>query len=68
MVLRVILLALGALELLRPRKLVDFWMRLAANGDQDVELRSWVYAAARLEGLCILLWLFLQRSTDDDDA
>ncbi|GGL69235.1 hypothetical protein [Halocalculus aciditolerans] len=66
MVLRSALLAIGVLELLRPKKLVDFWMRLAAKGGQDVELRSWVYAAARLEGLCILLWLFLQRSAGDD--
>jgi hypothetical protein len=33
---------------------VDFWMNLATTG--DAEVRRWVYAAARLEGLCLVLW------------
>lgn len=55
MVLRTLLVLLGLAELLAPRRVVDFWMGLAAKSD-DVELRRWVYTAARMEGLVILLW------------
>lgn len=56
MTLRFVLAALGLVEAVRPRPFVDLWMRLAAVGDEDVELRPWVYAAARVEGVLILLW------------
>ncbi|WP_276270733.1 hypothetical protein [Haloarcula litorea] len=55
MVLRLLLLALGLLELLAPRRVVDFWMGLATPED-DVELRPWVYTAARVEGAVLVLW------------
>ena len=55
MVLRVLAFAFGLAELLAPRRLVDFWMNLASVED-DVELRSWVYTAARIEGVLLLLW------------
>lgn len=57
MAFKLALAVLGVVELLYPRRVVDYWMRRAVNGDQEVELRSWVYTAARLEGLVILLWL-----------
>lgn len=57
MLLRFALGALGIAELLWPRRTVDFWMGLAAAGDQDVELRPWVYTVARIEGILILLWV-----------
>ena len=52
--LRALALGFGVAELLRPRQMVDFWMRLATKG--DAKPRRWVYAAARLEGLCLVLW------------
>jgi hypothetical protein len=55
MVLRVLLLVLGVLETAAPKRVVDFWMNLAAV-DDEVELRPWVYTAARIEGVVILLW------------
>lgn len=55
MLLRLAALALGVLELLRPRQVVDFWMRLATTED-DVSLRPWVYAAARIEGVFLVVW------------
>jgi len=55
MLLRLAALALGLLELLRPRGVVDFWMSLATSED-DVSLRPWVYAAARIEGLVLVVW------------
>jgi hypothetical protein len=55
MVLRVLAFVFGLAELLAPRHLVDFWMNLASVED-DVELRSWVYTAARIEGVLLLLW------------
>jgi len=56
MVLRLVLLALGVLELLRPRKVVDFWMGLAAANGDEIDLRPWVYSAARVEGVLLVLW------------
>lgn len=64
MLLRLVALVLGVLELLRPRRVVDFWMNLAVD-DDDVSLRPWVYTAARIEGLFLVLWA-LRRSRDDD--
>ncbi|SDZ79147.1 hypothetical protein SAMN04488065_0341 [Haloplanus vescus] len=55
MLLRLAALALGVVELLRPRRVVDFWMALATS-DDDVSLRPWVYTAARVEGLCLVVW------------
>lgn len=76
MVLRTLLLALGIAEILRPRQLVDFWMRVAVRGGESVELREWVYSIARLEGIVIVLWVLgsavrrsrAARSSTDDDA
>lgn len=68
MVFKALLLAVGLLEVLKPRELVDFWMGVAAKGDQEVELHGWVYTVARLEGVVILLWTLsrvLRRSSAD---
>ncbi|MFB6101358.1 MAG: hypothetical protein ABEJ73_02200 [Haloplanus sp.] len=54
MLVRLAALVLGVAELLRPRRVVDFWMDLAAEG--DVTIRSWVYTAARIEGILLVLW------------
>lgn len=56
MSLRPALALLGLVELLWPHRTVDFWMDLAVAPGQDVELRPWVYAAARLEGVLLLGW------------
>jgi hypothetical protein len=61
MALRLLLAAFGLLELLAPRKFVDAMMDLAVTADSDVELRSWVYTVARIEGLLILLWALSSR-------
>jgi hypothetical protein len=71
MLLRLAILAMGVLELFLPRQIVDFWMDLAVEGDEPVELRPWVYTAARLEGLVILAWVLVRtvrgcRSDVDD--
>jgi hypothetical protein len=52
--LRIAALLLGLAELLRPRRVVDFWMNLATDGDGSP--RRWVYTAARIEGLLLVLW------------
>lgn len=57
MFVRLALGALGLAELLRPRETVDFWMGLATEDGEAVELRPWVYTVARVEGLLILLWV-----------
>ncbi|WP_135305316.1 hypothetical protein [Haloarcula amylovorans] len=60
MAFRLLLLVTGLVELLAPKKMVDFWMGVAAK-DDDVELRPWVYSVARLEGAIIVLWLLKRR-------
>ena len=57
MLFRAFLVPLGLAEVLWPRRVVDFWMDLAAVRGQEVELRPWVYAAARVEGLLLLVWV-----------
>jgi hypothetical protein len=56
MALRLVLLVLGVLELLRPRMVVDFWVGLAATNSDEIDLRPWVYSAARVEGVLLVLW------------
>lgn len=67
MVVRLVLLALGVLELVFPRRVVDFWMRRAAAGDEEVALRPWVYTMARVEGIAILVWVLARRGHRADD-
>jgi hypothetical protein len=67
MVVRTFLLVLGVLELLVPKRVVDFWMDRAVTPDSDVELRPWVYTAARVEGLVIILWALTRGRGDDDE-
>lgn len=57
MILRLLVLVTGLLELLAPRKLVDFWLNVATTENSDVELRPWVYTLARLEGAVLVLWV-----------
>jgi len=66
MVFRPLLFVVGLVELLAPRRMVDFWMDLAVTPDSDVELRPWVYTVARLEGLIIVLWA-LSRDRGGDE-
>jgi len=65
MLLRLAMFALGAAYALAPRRFVDFWMDLAT--DDPVELRPWVYAVARLEGIVFVLWA-LRRTVHDRRA
>lgn len=53
MVLRTLAFVVGLVELLAPRRLVDFWMGVAT---EDGELRPWVYTVARVEGVLLVLW------------
>ncbi len=68
MLFRLALVALGLVELLRPRQLVDFWMNLATEDGEDVEFRPWVYTAARIEGLVIVLWVARRWKRDESTA
>ncbi len=67
MALQLPLALLGLAELLVPQNVVDFWMDLAVTDDSEVELRPWVYTAARIEGILILLWVVSRRGGDEDD-
>jgi len=57
---------LGVVELLFPRRLVDFWMRLLVEDGEDVTVRPWAYSLVRLEGIVILLWAARRRRRKQD--
>lgn len=61
MLLRTAALVLGLVQALRPRRVVDFWMNLATEADGT--LRPWVYTAARIEGVVVVVWA-LRRLSD----
>lgn len=65
MAFRLLLALLGLLEVALPKPLVDFWMNLATEDDDDVELRPWVYTAARIEGALILLYVLWRRKAGE---
>ena len=65
MVLWMALLVLGIVELLAPRQLVDFWMGAAVTDESEVDLQPWVYTAARIEGVLIVLWALRRVGTAD---
>jgi hypothetical protein len=65
MALRLLFAVLGLLEVAFPKPLVDFWMNLATE-DDDVDLRPWVYTAARIEGVLILLYVLSGRRKADE--
>jgi hypothetical protein len=67
MIVRTLLLVLGVAEILAPRRFVDFWMTLAVEGS-DAEVRDWVYTAARVEGLLIVLWVLGRSRTAEESA
>lgn len=56
----------GLIELLCPRSVVAVATRLAYRAPDSLEIREWVYTAARIEGAAfVLLALFgLYRSSD----
>lgn len=56
MFVRYLALLFGVLEILVPRRVVDFWMDLAVADGDSVELRPWVYSAARIEGIILVVW------------
>ena len=66
MVLRAAAFVFGVVELIAPRAVVDFWMGLAADGDAD--LRSWVYTAARIEGVLLVAWALTRGRSGSKDA
>lgn len=68
MLLRLLALVVGLLELLAPRALVDFWFALAVTDESDAELRPWVYTAARVEGVLLVLWALRSRGSGDEST
>jgi hypothetical protein len=46
---------IGLAELLFPKRVVDAATRLAYETPDDVEVRPWLYTAARVEGAVFLL-------------
>ena len=65
MILRIILAVFGFIELLFPRKVVQYMMDVTTTGETRYEFKSWVYKLARLEGLSlVLIALWLGKNQD----
>ena len=56
-----VLAALGLVELLFPKRVVDAATRLAYESPDAFEVKPWVVTAARIEGLLILLYVARRR-------
>jgi hypothetical protein len=54
--LRTLAALLGLLELLFPKQLVDFGTRLAYETPDEIDVKPWVYTAARVEGFVLILF------------
>ena len=70
MIARALIAVFGIIEFLFPDRLADAAMSLATTDDSEYELRSWVYAVARVEGLAIAglaLWCGRHTSCADDE-
>ena len=68
MILRIVLAVFGIVELLFPRKVVDYMMDVSTTGETTYELKPWVYGLARLEGLVFVLVAFWLGKNRDDDS
>jgi hypothetical protein len=55
-----LLLLVGVVELLFPRRLVDLSMRYLVE-EEDVTVRPWAYALVRFEGFVVVLWVVRRR-------
>jgi hypothetical protein len=62
--LRLLAAVVGLVELLFPRRTVDFWLSRAVTEDSNVE---WVYTAARVEGALLLWWALRSSGSGDED-
>jgi len=68
MILRIVLAVFGIVELLFPRKVVDYMMDVSTTTETTYELKPWVYSLARLEGLVFVLVAFWLGKNRDDDS
>lgn len=63
MILRTIVGVIGVLEVVAPRRVVSSLLGLCCRDADEIEVRSWVVTAVRLEGL-LLVGLVLWQSRD----
>lgn len=68
MVLRTVALLVGIAEALAPRPVVDFWLSLAVDAEGPVDAREWVYTAARIEGVLLVLWALTRGRSRGSEA
>jgi len=66
--LRLVLAVFGIVEVLFPRKVVDYMMDVSTTAETTYELKPWVYGLARLEGLVFVLVAFWWSKNPDDDS
>lgn len=46
----------GLIELLAPKQVANFWLATCCKNSEEIELRSWIGTAVRIEGLMLLGW------------
>lgn len=68
MIVRYLAFIIGVLEVVMPRRVVDFWMDRAVTDGDTVELRPWVYTAARLEGVLLVAWALYRFQSSQTEA
>ena len=66
--LRLVVAVFGIVEVLFPRKVVDYMMDVSTTAETTYELKPWVYGLARLEGLVFVLVAFWWSKNPDDDS
>ena len=68
MILRIVLGVFGLIELLFPRKLIQYMMDITTVGETTFEFKPWVYKLARLEGLVFVLIAVRSGKNRDEDS
>ncbi|WP_338742255.1 hypothetical protein [Haloplanus salilacus] len=70
MSIRAILVLFGVIEMVMPKRVVDYIMKLSTKGTPEYEFKSWVYLLARLEGLVIVVLAlrYGRESTNTDES
>lgn len=68
MMLRIVLAVFGIIELLFPRKVVDYMMDVTTTAETTYEFKPWVYSLARLEGLAFVLVAFWWGKNRDEGS
>lgn len=68
MILRSIIGLVGAIQLLAPRRVTRFWLARCCRNPEEIEVKPWVLALVRLEGLVLIGWVLWKSREDIAEA